>query len=320
MELEWFLNIFINGGIRLNVIVTGATGVIGIALVKKLISEGCQIYAVCREDSRRLVNLPEHPAVHKIFCEIGDFKSLPQRINIHCDLFFHLAWAGADRRGNRFDMYLQQENIRYALDAVEAAHGLGCTVFVGAGSQAEYGPVADGILRPDTRTMPDSGYGMAKLCAGQMTRLLCKQYGIRHIWPRVLAVYGPSDTPKMLIEVAIWHFQAGKTLEMTEGTQLWDYLYASDAADAFYLMALKGKDGAVYPLGSGKARPLREYIETIRDIFDRDVAIEYGKIPYLPDQIMHIEADISTLTQDTGWHPRTIFSDGIRQMLLNQEH
>ena len=65
-------------------------------------------------------------------------------------------------------MELQNNNVKYALQAVKAAKELGCTRFVGAGSQAEYGRV-EGTLTPDTPAFPENGYGIAKLCAGQMT-------------------------------------------------------------------------------------------------------------------------------------------------------
>lgn len=92
-------------------------------------------------------------------------------------------------------MYLQNYNVIYALDAVELAHCCGCRTFVGAGSQAEYGRF-EGKLRPDTPAFPENGYGMAKLCAGEMTRIQAHKYGIKHIWARILSVYGPYDRKK----------------------------------------------------------------------------------------------------------------------------
>ena len=49
---------------------------------------------------------------------------------------------------------------------------------------------------------------------------------------------------------------------------MWDYLYCEDAANALLLLARHGRDGGIYPIGSGTARPLREYIEIIRDEID----------------------------------------------------
>ena len=211
-------------------------------------------------------------------------------------------------------MYLQNENVKYSLDAVRAAKQLGCKVFVGSGSQAEYGNKS-GIMKPDTYPDPVSGYGMAKLCSGQMTRYLCNQEGIKHIWPRILSVYGIGDGSQTLISSAIRSMLEGKKLSMTAGEQLWDFLYSEDAADALIAMANKGKNGAVYVLGSGIARPLKEYVECIRDIINPQLPIGFGERPYFKDQVMHLEADITAITNDTGWRPRVEFKDGIRSLI-----
>ena len=74
---------------------------------------------------------------------------------VQADAFFHLAWAHTIGAG-RNDMPAQIENIRYTIDAVRTAAAMGCRVFVGTGSQAEYGRV-DGVLRADTPKTPKTG-------------------------------------------------------------------------------------------------------------------------------------------------------------------
>lgn len=298
-------------------IVTGPTGVIGSALVRRLLQAGVEVYAVCRPGSQRSNVLKDQSLLHKVACELHELKILPAKIGVSCDMFFHLAWLGTEHPENRFDMYIQNDNIRCTLDAVEAAKVLDCKVFIGAGSQAEYG--VDGILRPDMYANPVSGYGMAKLCAGQMTRQLCREYGIRHIWPRILSVYGLNDGKQTLIQYAIDQMLAGNSVAMTEGNQVWDYLYSEDAADAIYQLALSGKDGAVYVLGSGTTKRLREYVEIIRDIINPGAAIRFGEVPYRKDQVMHLEADISALSHDTGWYPKIDFKEGIIRIINHKK-
>ena len=78
---------------------------------------------------------------------------------------------------------------------------------------------------------------------------------------------------------------------------------------------IKSRDGAIYPLGSGQARPLREYFEMLRDAVDPALPLGLGEIPYPPNQVMHLEADISQLTRDTGFKPATPFETGIRRVV-----
>ncbi len=295
-------------------VVTGPTGVIGTALVKTLAEKELEVYAVCRPASKRMHTVINHPNVHVVQCDLHNLQKLPSIIGQSCDLFFHLGWGGTEDPLNRFDMYLQNDNVKQCLDAVFASKSLGCKVFVGAGSQAEYGNKG-GVMRPDTFPEPISGYGMAKLCAGQMTRYLCKQAGIKHVWPRILSVYGKGDGKQTLISTAIRSMLAGERLSMTSGEQLWDYLYSDDAAEALYAIAERGKDGAVYVIGSGKTKLLKEHIEIIRNYINPKLEIGFGDRPYFKDQVMHLEADITTLTQDTGWKPRTSFEDGIKYLV-----
>lgn len=295
-------------------VLTGPTGVLGTALVKKMAAEDIETYVVCHPGSKRNASILNHPCIHKVECDMSEIRKLPNLIGKKVDAFFHLAWLGTANHNNRMDMHLQTTNIAYTLDAVETAKDLGCHVFVGAGSQAEYGRI-DGIIHPDTREAPISGYGMAKLCAGQMTRELCHSYGIRHIWTRVVSTYGVGDSPNTLISVVINKLLSGEKPSLTAGEQIWDYLYADDAADAFYQMAMHGKDGAVYVLGSGQTKPLHEFMKIIRDEIDPSLPLGIGEIPYYQDQAMHLEADVEALKKDTGWYPKTSFADGIRQLV-----
>lgn len=296
------------------VVVTGPTGVIGTAVIKKLIEENCKVYAVIRKASKRINNIPVHENVKIIYCDIADLKQLAEKINEPCDIFYHFAWTGTDKPSNRMNMYLQIDNIRYALDAVDAAKDLGCNVFIGCGSQAEYGN-GGGVISVERAEKPVSGYGMAKLCAGQMTRVQCQQYGIRHIWPRIVSTYGPNDAQQTLISTVIGKLLAGEKPSLTKCEQVWDYLYSDDAADALWAMADKGKDGAVYVLGSGQTITLKECVEIIHKELKSNVEIGYGDIPYYADQVMHLEADISALKRDTGWQPKTSFEVGIEKTI-----
>ena len=77
----------------------------------------------------------------------------------------------------------------------------------------------------------------------------------------------------------------------------------------------RGNTSGTFNLGNGSARPLAEYIEAIRAEVGCDAQPEYGAVPYRPDQVMHLEADISRLTEASGWSPRTSLADGIKAVV-----
>ncbi len=292
-------------------IITGATGAIGTALIQELIQNGVEVLVFCRKGSGRNSRIPEHPLVTVKYCALEELAQVQNDTGRLYEVFYHFAWAGTAGPA-RNDMYLQNQNVRYALDAVEAAKRFGCHTFIGAGSQAEYGRV-EGKLTPETPAFPENGYGMAKLCAGQMSRLQCQKEGLRHIWVRILSVYGPCDGENAMVTSTLRKLLAGETPAFTKGEQQWDYLYSKDAAKAMFLLGQKGRDGGVYCLGSGQARALRTYIEQMRDAVDPAAGLGLGEIPYGPGQVMYLCADISRLRQDTGFVPATPFERGIAE-------
>lgn len=289
-------------------VITGPTGAVGIALISELVRHGIEVAAVVRPGSKIIDRIPASPLVRVVECDLAQLTALPEKID-QADVFYHFGWDGTF--GNsRNNMHGQNLNVKYALDAVEAAAEIGCKTFIGAGSQAEYGRF-EGSLRADTPTFPENGYGIAKLCAGQMTRILCEQKGIRHIWTRILSIYGPFDGAGTMVMSTIGKLLKGERPACTSGEQMWDYLYSEDAGLAMYLLGEKGISGKTYCIGSGQVRPLREYIDEIRKAAAPEAEIGFGEIPYSEKQVMYLCADISELTQDTGFVPRYTFPEGI---------
>lgn len=293
-------------------IITGATGSVGTALIEELVKNGVEVLVFCRKNSARNANIPKSDLVTLKYCDLGQLGAVENDTGKTYDVFYHFAWAGTTG-ADRDDMFLQNKNVEYALDAVAAAKRFGCHTFIGAGSQAEYGRT-DSTLKADTPAFPENGYGMAKLCAGQMTRQYAHSLGLRHIWVRILSVYGRQTTTD-LVSYAIKCLRENVPVNCTRGEQVWDYLYSKDAALAFFALGQSGADGRVYPLSGGTARPLKEYLEEVRRIVNPRGVINYGARPYSDREVMHLAADISALVADTGWRPRYSFADGIADML-----
>lgn len=291
-------------------IVTGATGMLALALIRKLIKEDFFVYAIIRPGSKRASNIPLSDNIKTVECDLSEIASLPSKIAEPCEFFFHFAWDATYGDG-RNNMPLQIANIKASVDAVEAAKALGARVFLGAGSQAEFGR-SDKKLAPESPTNPETGYGIAKLSAGRMTRVLCEKYGIRHVWCRIFSTYGPYDGAQTMVMSGILKMLSGERPLYTKAEQLWDYLYCDDAAEAFYLAALKGKDGAVYCIASGRNYYLKDYIYAIRDAIDPKISVGIGELPYYENQVMYLAADISSLQNDTGFMPKYTFEEGIK--------
>lgn len=299
-------------------VITGATGAIGRSLINICIEAGYEVLAVIHRNSPRAAELDTIPHCHVLRLDLNEYDNAAEELtkqNITLDgyeLFFHLAWMAPFGKG-RDDLDLQLENIKAALAAVRFAKYIGCKAFIGTGSQAEYGRT-EGMLSPDTPAFPETGYGITKLCTGQLTRLSCEQLGLRHIWCRVLSVYGPYDRDQTLISTAVIKMMADEETEFSPCDQMWDYIYSDDAARAILLAGQKGENGSVYMIGSGTVHPLKEYIQKIADITGYTRDIGFGKRSYNDKQVMYLKADTLELRK-LGFDIQVSFEEGIRKTI-----
>jgi nucleoside-diphosphate-sugar epimerase len=225
------------------------------------------------------------------------------------DAIAHLAWRGvgtADRNSPT-----QAHNISDTLDLAALSIEAGATIFVGAGSQAEYGPYSRSIRESDVPG-PTTLYGRAKLAAGAMAGQLCAERRARFAWLRIFSTYGPKDAPNWLIPSMIRTLRGGKRMSLTKCEQRWGFLHARDAASAFR-QALTHDDGeGVFNLGSPEAPVLRETVISLRDLVNPNAELGFGDIPYRPDQVMILQADISRL-EALGWRPQIGLAQGLSE-------
>lgn len=294
-------------------IITGATSMIGLALIDYLIKKNVEILAVVRKGSKKNKLIPKNEKV-KIL-KVSSLRNIQNLSNNdgNYDVLYHFAWDGIT--GNtRDDVQRQEMNILYTLNAVKMAKNFGCKIFIGAGSQAEYGRV-EGKISEMTVAKPETAYGCAKLSASLMSKVLAEQLGIIHIWTRIFSVYGPNDGENTLVMSTIRGILNGESPEYTKGEQLWDYLYCDDIAKALYLLSIKGKAGEIYCIGSGKQKQLKEYIEIIKNQINADINLKLGVVPYSKNQVMNLAVDISKLANDTGFYPEIEFEEGIRRTI-----
>lgn len=298
-----------------SVAITGPTGAIGMAIIGYCIKQNIELILITHKESKRNIRIPDSDLINIIYSDITEYDCIETEVT--ADAFVHLAWTNTIGEG-RNNVEAQLKNVECTLAAVRLAKRLKCRVFLGAGSQAEYGRV-DGYLNSAVGVFPENGYGMAKLCAGQMSRLLCSQLGIEHIWTRVLSIYGPYDGENSMIISSIKKILAGEETAFTKGEQKWDYLFSADAADMLVGLLLKGENGKTYCIGSGVCRPLKDYIRVMYESITRRICTDdemgIGKVAYSDKQVMMLCADISELVDVIGDIEVTPFEEGIAKTI-----
>lgn len=298
----------------MRVVVSGATSMIGVACISACIANGCEVLAIVREGTDRLARLPQSDLVQIAWADLENLSSV-QGDGIPWDVFYHYAWSHTTKTA-RNDPMAQQNNIRTTLQAVELAHRLGCKKFIGAGSQAEYGPV-EGVISADTRPDPVVAYGMAKLAAGLLSRRLCEQYGMQHIWGRIFSVYGIYDNEDTMLNYAISQFCKGETARFSAATQTWNYLYEDDAGMMFYLLGEKQVEPGVYCIANIESRILKEYVMQLRDVFAQGAKCEFESYD-ANQKYISLNVDMRKTLDAIGYVPLTSFGEGISKVIATR--
>lgn len=243
---------------------------IGTALTEVAVDRGTEVYAIVRPNTKRMERLPQSSLVHTIEGTIDTLSKI-KGLSTDCDAFYHFGWAGTSKE-ERDDPLIHEVNIKYTLDAVELAHRCGCRKFIGAGSQAEYGPT-NGVINESIRCAPVTSYGVSKLAAGILSEKMCSKYDITHIWGRIFSVYGPHDNEGTMLNYAIDHFCKGEKADFSAATQMWNYLYESDAGRYFYELGQNKVSSGIYNVANPKSVPLRDYIETMISVAEKQFGL-----------------------------------------------
>ncbi|MBF0561311.1 MAG: NAD(P)-dependent oxidoreductase [Alphaproteobacteria bacterium] len=290
---------------------TGANGFIGSYILRALLDGGHSVAVLVRRgaDRKRIANQIDRITVLEGTLEvISDWQA--GLASFAPDIVIHAAWHGVS--GTDRNQAIQARNTVAAAELAAMAAALGASTFVGLGSQAEYGPFSQ---RADEQlpTRPTTLYGIAKLAAAQMTERLCELNGLRWAWLRVFSIYGPEDRGNWLIPFLIDKLSHNQSPSLSRCEQLWDFLYAADAAAAVVAVVNTATATGIFNLGSGHAPPLLETVTLLRDMISPQTPLGIGELPYRPDQGMHLEADITRLHKITGWQPIWTLSEGLAE-------
>jgi nucleoside-diphosphate-sugar epimerase len=291
------------------ILVTGAGGFVGAAVVGEALTQGFDVVALVRSPApHRLAGL----VVDIRACDLSKSDGIAAILDeTRPNVVIHSAWEGVGGPNRASDV--QFDNIRTSVALADAAIVAGVEKFVGIGSQAEYGRY-DRRITEDDLPNPSILYGAAKLAAMHLIRQRMETAGREFAWMRLFSTYGPGDNANWLIPSVLTQLSSGISPKLTAGTQTWDYLHISDVARGILAAAnTKGATG-VFNLASGVSTPVRAIVEYLRNLVCPKLDLRFGEVPFATNQIMHLEGDISRLTSKTGWQPNIDIWDGLNAL------
>lgn len=292
------------------VIITGANGFIGSALLKRLLlQEVCVVAIDVRFTEDRV---PDNPLVTRVVSSLNDEEALMQKIpDGDYDAFYHFAWRGVNG-SEKADPVIQTENTKMAMLCAKVARKRNCGKFLCAGTIAEQ---ATHSLPRLTATAGGMAYGVAKHCTHLMLETYCKNVGLPFVWMQFSNIYGPSNKTGNLVSYTLGQLVKGEKATFGPAAQYYDFIYVDDLLEAILRLGINNTTHNAYFIGSGTPRRLKEYLLEIGQIYGRPDLICIGVRPddgieYLLDMF-----DTSALTQDIGEYVTMSFTDGIRKTI-----
>lgn len=294
------------------VIVTGATSYIAAALIRLLLEKQYFVYAVIRPGSANRYKLPQSEHLTILELDMNSYSSLSAMNLGEVNAVYHFAWEGV-RGGNRKNDTLQLRNIESAKQLLDVAHQQNIPYFIGMGSQAEYGLTGKQLVTEDTPLNPVEAYGAAKKQVYQHGMELAERHGLSFIWARIFSAYGYGESPNTLIMSSLDRMIRDETVELSPCEHLWDFLYRDDLARALYMLHEAHSPAGAYNVSYGNPRPLKYYVEKMKEILHSNSRLAFGAIPY-GDNVVQMNPSIAKIRSVTLWVPEVDFETGIHRL------
>lgn len=294
--------------------ITGATSFIGIHLINEYLKSDFNVIAIARPNSKNLNRLPKSDSLTIIEIDMSEIEKITEKIKLKkADIFYHLAWNGT-RLPYRNDAVIQEKNYYAAINAMKAAKLLECDIFIGSGSQAEYGKCI-GKISETHSSKPINEYGKAKLKAYETLKQIAAENNIKFIWARIFSVYGIYDYEKTLVMSTFYKMMKNENIQLTRCEQMWDFIYVEDLARAMYLLANTSCADGIYNIASGESKRLKEFLIDMKNVCKSKSKLQFGAIPYNNEMVISFEPLVDKLKHNTGWECNVKFKEGIKRIL-----
>lgn len=294
----------------MKIIITGATGLVGRAVINQLLLRDHEIYVLGRDYPKLKQTFPA-----QVTCIQTEY-ALAHLIDVfkNSQAVIHLA---ARRVAPAIEGFLPfyESNIRVTEAVMEAAGQAGVPFVCQASSMSVYSASNSVPCSETEPPLPVSLYGISKLACEHIGNLAQRKFPMRVASLRISAVLGYGDSAGEGFMLARFIQQARKKETLTiygEGVGARDMIYVRDVAVAFEQVLNSGKVSGVYNIGGKYPLSVREIAETINQVFDNVGNIHYDTSK--PEDKRFMYMDCSRATRDFGWNPTWKLAQGLEEM------
>lgn len=317
----------------MKLLVTGGAGFIGSAVVRRAIRDGHQVvnldvltYAACLDNVAEVADDPNYTFLE---ADIRDRGAMDLALAEYApDVIMHLAAESHVDRSIDGPGAFIETNVTGTYTLLEAARayweGQGrpdSFRFHHISTDEVYGSLGPtGQFTEETPYDPRSPYSASKAASDHLVRAWCATYGLPVVLTNCSNNYGPYHFPEKLIPVTILNALAGKPLPVYgDGSNVRDWLYVEDHAEALLLVVQKGQIGRSYNIGGENECTNLQLVQMLCGILDR---LRPGPVPYAdlitfvadrPGHDARYAIDPTRIRQELGWRPSVSVEEGLER-------
>ncbi len=291
------------------VLVTGANGFVGSAIVKFLESLGYLVIPVVRPGSNisRIDSIKSH-------IEFSSEHIWPNLIvKLQPNTVILADWAGVSAQTR--DDPNQKLNVPRWVALSEACVKVGTARLIALGSQAELGTSQIGATEQNPFN-PSTSYGVAKKVAFQKMLEVTKIGFTQFTWARLFSVYGPLDNRNWVVPSVLRAIAEKKSIELTPCTQSWNFLHVDDLTRLIELLTSINSPPSIIHAANTQSLILRKYLEELADLVDGREFLKFGALEYPKNSVVQLLPD-TKLATSLGWVPRVDWLSGCQELVNN---
>ncbi|SPF81819.1 dTDP-glucose 4,6-dehydratase [Pseudoprimorskyibacter insulae] len=329
----------------MKLLVTGGAGFIGSAVVRQAVAQGHEVvnldaltYAACLEN---VANVAGSPLYSFEQVDIRDAAAVEACIAKHePTAIMHLAAEShVDRSIDGPGVFIET-NVMGTYNMLQSARALwerkgkpADFRFHHISTDEVFGSLPNDPavqFTEDTPYDPRSPYSASKASSDHLVRAWHETYGLPVVLTNCSNNYGPYHFPEKLIPVIILNALAGAPLPIYgDGSNVRDWLYVEDHADALLCVVQQGEVGRSYNIGGENERSNLELVKTLCAILDtkrpKDTGSYADQITFVTDRPGHdarYAINPNRIRNELGWRPSVTVEEGLEKTVdwyLNNE-
>ena len=294
------------------IFIFGATGFIGANIIKDIFSVRNDCYAITHDANNawrlKLLDIPSENIIH---CDITSLISVRNIFEKYKPLtVFNLAAYGAYSKQSDVRL-IYETNVNGTVNILDCSAGI--KAYIHAGSSSEYGTNSAAPHESDTLE-PNSHYAASKVSASYIIQYYARYKQIPALNLRLYSVYGPWEEPDRLVPVMIEKAREGTYPNLVEKEISRDFVYVTDAVEAFIDAALNmnpGIQGKSYNICTGEKTTLEQLVNLVRNEFKINEEPVWGNMQNRKWDLKDWYGNPSNSNKDLGWNAKTSLEDGL---------